>query len=117
MDFIIALVTISFAAPNHTEQSGGTFDPQGPSYEIDRQWESRAIKNPIHYAVDTHLYGGLRQVQLRRQLAPPRPRHVVLLEKLLLQPGELFPRERRPVPPDVRVGVVAHLLRLRAQRV
>lgn len=51
----------------------------------------------------THLDGRLWEVELSRQLAAARARHIVLFEELLLQPGELLPRERRPVPPGHNV--------------
>lgn len=57
---------------------------------------SPAYRNP-------YLYRPLGQVQLGGQLAPRLPRDVVLLGELPLQPGDLLPREGRPVPSDLAV--------------
>ena len=55
----------------------------------------------------SYLDGVFRQVELCGQLAPLRPRDVVLLDELLLQPPDLLPRKRRAVPPNVVHVVVA----------
>lgn len=70
-----------------------------------------------HPKHQTYFNRALRKVQLRGELAPPRPGHVVLLVELLLQPRELVPGERGAVPPDVgipdRTAVVAAGIQLR----
>lgn len=53
----------------------------------------------------SHLDGGFRQIQRRCQFASPRPGHVVLPVKLLLQACDLLPCERSPVPTNL-VGCV-----------
>lgn len=61
----------------------------------------------------SYFDGGFRQIQGSRQFTPPRPGHVVLPVELLLQPGDLLPGERSPVPADLvcSVGQVGALTR------
>ena len=51
-----------------------------------------------------HLDSVLRKVEFVGQLASLGSADVVLLDELLLQPGDLLPAEGCPVPPDVVQG-------------
>ena len=52
----------------------------------------------------SYLYCIFGQVKLICELTPLWSADVVLLDKLLLQPGDLLPGEGRPVSPDVVQG-------------
>lgn len=62
--------------------------------------------------------GGFWKIQCSRQLASPRPGHVVLPIELLLQPGDLLPGEGGSVPANlVRCIGQSALTRYRLTRV